>query len=63
MSSNIEPPTHIGWFLAGCWGEKAKFWQFSLWPVGGSDGALKSLETPKQDLGIMKVLVAMGQIF
>lgn len=49
--------------MAGCWGEEAKARQFSLWPVSGSVGTVKSLESPKQDFGIVKVLAATEHFF
>lgn len=58
---NTDPPIHISWFMAGWWGGKANFKQFSLWPVDGSDGALKSLKAPRQDPGKVKVLATTEQ--
>lgn len=63
MSSRIEPPTHISWFMESCWGEEAKARQFSLWPVGGGVGTVKSLESPKQGFGIVNVLAATEHFF
>lgn len=61
QKQNTDPLIHISWFMTGWWGEKANFKQFSLRPVDGSDGALNSMEAPRQDPGKVKVLATTEQ--